>query len=187
MLCRECGCDGEFTGFRNYQNKQHINDLAAHWNVNPEQISHWFVPTHIMQILHFIEQGSIRFLWISGTNPAVSLPQLARIRKLLQKPDMFVIAQDIFPTETTDLADVVLPAAMCMCSATLTYVLPRTDSILCVCVVQGARRPVPSPTLIGHATSPKKPSIHPVSARATSTSSSTTHGACSSKTRTAAR
>lgn len=51
-------------------------------------------------------------LWISATNPAVSLPDLPRIRQILQKASLFVIAQDAFMTETTELADVVLPAAI---------------------------------------------------------------------------
>lgn len=49
--------------------------------------------------------------WVSGTNPLVSLPNLRRVRELLTKPELFVIVQDIFPTETTSVADVVLPAA----------------------------------------------------------------------------
>jgi ferredoxin-nitrate reductase len=64
-----------------------------------------------MQIFRYAEQGSIKLLWISGTNPAVSLPDLARIRRILSQPDLFVVAQDIFGTETTEFADVVLPAA----------------------------------------------------------------------------
>lgn len=44
-------------------------------------------------------------------SPAVSLPELARIRRNLASKDLFVVAQDIFPNETTALADVVLPAA----------------------------------------------------------------------------
>lgn len=50
-------------------------------------------------------------LWISATNPAVSLPELRRIRNILAQERLFVVAQDMFATETTDLADVVLPAA----------------------------------------------------------------------------
>jgi anaerobic selenocysteine-containing dehydrogenase len=64
-----------------------------------------------MQIFRYAEQGSIQLLWISATNPAVSLPELARIRRILAKPDLFVIVQDIFLSETARLADVVLPAA----------------------------------------------------------------------------
>jgi hypothetical protein len=51
-------------------------------------------------------------LWISGTNPAVSLPNLSRIREILHSPELFVVVQDAFPTETAEFADVVLPAAL---------------------------------------------------------------------------
>ena len=49
----------------------------------PTTIPHWAPPTHAMQIFRYAEQGSIELLWISATNPAVSLPDLARIRRIL--------------------------------------------------------------------------------------------------------
>src|ERR1700709_1267742 len=64
-----------------------------------------------MQIFRYAEQGSIRFLWIIGTNPAVSLPELQRIRSILGQDRLFVVVQDLFRTETVEFADVVLPAA----------------------------------------------------------------------------
>jgi ferredoxin-nitrate reductase len=64
-----------------------------------------------MQIFRYAETGSMNLLWISATNPAVSLPELSRIRGILQKEDLFVVVQDIFMTETARYADVVLPAA----------------------------------------------------------------------------
>ena len=108
---RECGADGDLPGFRNWENPQHIEQLARIWNVDKLQIPHYGPPTHAMQMFRYAEQGSIKFLWISGTNPAVSLPELRRIRSILSQDDLFVVAQDIFPNETTALADVVLPAA----------------------------------------------------------------------------
>ncbi|GAA4003766.1 nitrate reductase [Streptomyces plumbiresistens] len=108
---RECGADGDLPGFRNWQNDQHVADLARVWNVTPERIPHYAPPTHAMQIFRYAEQGSIGMLWITGTNPAVSLPELSRIRSVLAKEELFVVAQDLFATETAQLADVVLPAA----------------------------------------------------------------------------
>lgn len=109
---RETGCDGDFAGFRNWQNPRHVADLARVWNVEPKVIPAWAPPTHAMQIFRLAESGAIKFLWIVATNPAVSLPELHRIRRILEQDRLFVVAQDAFPTETTMLADVVLPAAI---------------------------------------------------------------------------
>ena len=109
---RESGADGDMPGFRNWSNKEHIADLARLWNVDIDIIPHWSPPTHAMQIFRYAEQGSIKMLWIQATNPAVSMPDLPRIRRILQQEDLFVVAQDAFMTETTQLADVVLPAAI---------------------------------------------------------------------------
>ncbi|MEV4642668.1 nitrate reductase [Actinoplanes sp. NPDC049548] len=108
---REAGADGDLPGFRNWDNPEHIRELAELWNVDEATIPHWSPPTHAMQIWRYAEQGSIKLLWISATNPAVSLPELARIRRILAKEDLFVVVQDLFLTETAELADVVLPAA----------------------------------------------------------------------------
>jgi ferredoxin-nitrate reductase len=108
---RETGADGDLPAFRNWDNKGHVQELADLWNVDLMKIPHWAPPTHAMQIFRYAEQGSIDFLWVSCTNPAVSLPELYRIRDILEKEDLFVVVQDIFLTETGRLADVVLPAA----------------------------------------------------------------------------
>lgn len=108
---RECGADGDLPGFRNWNNPQHVGELADLWNVDPLTIPHWAPPTNAMQIFRYAEQGSIELLWISATNPAVSMPESARIRKILSSDRCFVIVQDLFLTETAELADVVLPAA----------------------------------------------------------------------------
>ena len=108
---RECGADGDLPAMRNWDNEQHVAELAELWNVEPGTIPHWAPPTHAMQIFRYAEQGSIELLWISATNPAVSLPELARIRRILAQEQLFVVVQDVFLTETARLADVVLPAA----------------------------------------------------------------------------
>ncbi|MFL6151241.1 MAG: molybdopterin oxidoreductase family protein [Ornithinibacter sp.] len=109
---RETGADGDLSGFRNWENEAHVKELADLWDVDPIVIPHWSPPTHAMQIFRYAEQGSIGFLWIAGTNPAVSLPDLERTRKILAGDDLFVVVNDAFPTETTALADVVLPSAL---------------------------------------------------------------------------
>jgi ferredoxin-nitrate reductase len=109
---RECGANGDIPAFLNWENPAHIQRLARHWNVDPSVIPHWFRHTHAMQIFRYCEQGAIKLLWISGTNPAVSLPELRRIRSILSQERLFVVVQDAFLSETGRLADVVLPAAL---------------------------------------------------------------------------
>jgi ferredoxin-nitrate reductase len=109
---RETGADGDFPAVRNWANKEHVAELATLWNVDEITIPHWGPPTHAMQIFRYAEEGSIRFLWITATNPAVSLPELHRIRSILSQERLFVVVSDAFLTETARLADVVLPTAI---------------------------------------------------------------------------
>jgi ferredoxin-nitrate reductase len=109
---RETGANGDLVGMRNWQNPEHVAELAQLWNVDPLQIPSWAPPTHAMQIFRLIEEGSIRFLWVIGTNPAVSLPELHRIRSILRQERLFLVVSDAFLTETAQFADVVLPAAI---------------------------------------------------------------------------
>jgi anaerobic selenocysteine-containing dehydrogenase len=108
---RECGADGDLPAFRNWANDAHVQELAQVWNLDPLEIPHYAPPTHLMQMMRYVEDGSIRFLYVTGTNPAVSLPELARIRSILSQERLFLVVQDLFLTETAQLADVVLPAA----------------------------------------------------------------------------
>lgn len=108
---RETGANGDLPGFRNWVNPDHVQELADLWNVPLSKIPHYGPPTHAMEIYRQCEKGTIKLLWISGTNPAVSLPELHRIRAILGREELFVVVQDLFLTETAALADVVLPAA----------------------------------------------------------------------------
>jgi anaerobic selenocysteine-containing dehydrogenase len=83
-----------------------------------------------MQIFRNAEQGSIKLLWISATNPAVSLPELARVRRVLESEEVLVVVQDLFLTETAMLADVVLPGAS---SAEKTGTLTNVDRTVHLC------------------------------------------------------
>jgi formate dehydrogenase major subunit len=64
----------------------------------------------VVEIMHSILEGGIRGMYIMGENPAMSDPNLNHARAALAALDHLVV-QDMFLTETTAFADVVLPAS----------------------------------------------------------------------------
>jgi nitrate reductase NapA len=66
----------------------------------------------LLSMFRALERGDIRFLWIQATDPMVSLPNLTRYRGAAAKDDRFLVVSEAYPTPTTDVADVILPAAM---------------------------------------------------------------------------
>jgi ferredoxin-nitrate reductase len=109
---RETGTNGSLPAFLNRENPRHMAYLARYWNVDEQVIPDWQEHTHVMEQVRLMEQGAIKFWWVICTNPAVSLPELHRIRRVLENPDLFLVVQDAFLTETAQHADVVLPAAI---------------------------------------------------------------------------
>ena len=54
--------------------------------------------------------GKIKALWIMSTNPAVSMPDANRVREAIMAVPFTVVSDILEDTDTTRLADVVLPA-----------------------------------------------------------------------------
>jgi formate dehydrogenase alpha subunit len=64
----------------------------------------------VTEMIEAALRGEIKAMYVVGENPALTEPYTAHARKALQQLD-FIVVQDIFPTETAVLADVILPAA----------------------------------------------------------------------------
>lgn len=90
----------------------HDREMAAEiWQVPVEQIP--AKPTyHTVEMFRALDRGEIKFMWIQVTNPMVTMPKLKRYRDATLKEDRFIVVSDVFPTPTTDIADVILPSAM---------------------------------------------------------------------------
>ncbi len=81
------------------------------WNVPVERIP--AKPTyHTVEMFRGLDRGDIRFMWIQVTNPMVTIPKLNRYRDGALKEGRFIVVSDVYPTPTTDIADVILPSAM---------------------------------------------------------------------------
>ena len=65
---------------------------------------------HAVDMFRALARGDVKAMWIQVTNPWVSIPNLNRFER---KPGdgRFVVVSDIYPTPTTDVADLVLPSS----------------------------------------------------------------------------
>ncbi len=96
-------------------------DLPGYQKVNRPEVTAMFeeawgakVPTKIGLTLSEIMEGAgigdIKMLYVFGENPMVSDPDINHVKHALENLELLVV-QDIFMTETGELADVILPAA----------------------------------------------------------------------------
>jgi ferredoxin-nitrate reductase len=88
---RETGADGDLPGLRNWNNPEHIRQLAELWTSTRSRSPTGPNRPTRCRSSRYAEQGSIKLLWVSATNPVVSLPDLPRIRRILAQEDLFVI------------------------------------------------------------------------------------------------
>jgi formate dehydrogenase alpha subunit len=63
-----------------------------------------------VEMIDAAAEGKLKALYVMGENPMLSDPDVGHVEKALRAID-FLVVQDIFLTETAELADVVLPAA----------------------------------------------------------------------------
>jgi len=64
-----------------------------------------------VELFEAVHRGEIRVLWVMGTNPAVSLPDSSRVRAALARCPTVIVSDCMADTDTTALADILLPAA----------------------------------------------------------------------------
>jgi len=93
-----------------YPGYQKVADPAARkkfekaWGVKlPDKVG-----LTVVEMINAAETGEIKALYIMGENPMLSDPDTNHVEKCLRSLD-FLVVQDIFLTETAQLADVVLP------------------------------------------------------------------------------
>ncbi len=96
-----------FTGYQPVTVEENRKKFADAWGINVEDMDDKVGQTVTTMVNN--AGDSIRALYIMGENPMVSDPNLTHAKEQLEKLD-FMVVQDIFLTETAQLADVVLPA-----------------------------------------------------------------------------
>lgn len=129
----DMGClPGDFTGYQKVANPEARAKFEKAWGVelsaNPGLT--------VTESIGAIERGELRCLYIMGENPMVSDPNLNHTEHVLRQLELLIV-QDIFLTETAELADVVLPAT---CYAEKDGTFTNTERR-----IQRIRQAVPAP------------------------------------------
>jgi ferredoxin-nitrate reductase len=108
---REAGLlSQQLPGYRFVDSADHRRELERFWHRPEGSIRP--TPGHTaVEMFRALEQGKLKAIWIAGTNPMVSIPDLHQVRRALGKAQLVVVQDPYHPTETTQLADVLLPAA----------------------------------------------------------------------------
>jgi ferredoxin-nitrate reductase len=108
---REAGLlSHQLPGYRTVEDAEHRRQCEVYWGRRPGAINPKTGLTAV-EMFRSLEKGQLEAIWIAGTNPAVSLPDLHHIRRALSRARLVVVSDAYHPTETSVLADVVLPAA----------------------------------------------------------------------------
>ena len=87
------------------------NQLAAHMGFAESDIDKvgrfWNAPNMVRQpgliiteMVKAIDAGTIKALWVIGTNPAVSLPQTEDVRAAFRKLELFVVSENVSSNDT---------------------------------------------------------------------------------------
>lgn len=95
-----------FPGYQKVADKEAMANFEAAWGVTLPKKRGLTVP----EILTAIEKGRIKALYLVGENIMLSDPDLNRVKKALSKLELLVV-QDIFRTETSEMAHVILASA----------------------------------------------------------------------------
>ena len=97
------------------------NMLAAHMDYNEQSINtvseFWKTQTlsqkpglKAVDLFDAVAKGTIKAVWIMGTNPVVSMPNAKHVQKALENCELVIVSDCIANTDTTATANVLLPA-----------------------------------------------------------------------------
>ncbi|MEM2875783.1 MAG: molybdopterin-dependent oxidoreductase, partial [Candidatus Bathyarchaeia archaeon] len=95
-----------YPGYQHVTNEEVRSKFEKEWGVSLDNK----VGLTVMEIINAAYDGKIKGMYIMGENALMSDPNLQHTKEALEKLE-FLVVQDIFMTETAQMADVVLPAA----------------------------------------------------------------------------
>jgi len=87
---------------------ENVATLSAFWN--SDQVSKQ-AGLKAVDLFAAVANGSIKAIWIMGTNPVVSMPNADQVKAALEQCETVIVSDCIAETDTTATANILLPAA----------------------------------------------------------------------------
>ena len=90
-----------------FDNPEHRKIVSKFWNTrklakNPG--------LKAVELFDAVAEGKVKAVWIMATNPVVSLPNADKVKRALEECELVIVSDCIADTDTTRVADILLPA-----------------------------------------------------------------------------
>jgi len=97
-------------GHRFIANEAHRREMEKIWKI-PEGRINPKPGLSAVELFKAVNEKKVKVIWVIATNPMVSIPNLNLVRRALEKAELVIVQDPYHPTETTQRAHVLLPAA----------------------------------------------------------------------------
>ncbi|MFA5983024.1 MAG: molybdopterin-dependent oxidoreductase [Methylococcaceae bacterium] len=101
------GLSHQLAAHMDFSNRDDILRVARFWNSNNIAQKPGLSAVELFDAIY---DGTIKAVWIMGTNPVVSLPNADKVKLALQRCEFVVVSDCIAQTDTTEHGHVLLPA-----------------------------------------------------------------------------
>ena len=101
------GLANQLAAHMDFSQPKHIDLVSRFWQATDMATENGLKAIDMFQA---VGQGKIKAIWIMNTNPVVSMPNANAVKQALIDCEMVVVSDCMQNTDTTDVADVILPA-----------------------------------------------------------------------------
>ena len=101
------GLANQLAAHMDFNKPENIDRVARFWNAENMATQNGLKAIDMFQA---VGEGKIKAIWIINTNPVVSMPDADAVKKALAQCEMVVVSDCMQDTDTTQVANVLLPA-----------------------------------------------------------------------------
>lgn len=102
------GLANTLAAYRDYTNSNDRKEVADYWGVDAVSEKPGLTATELFTAL---ESGTVKAVWIACTNPVISMPNAKQVEAALKKAELVIVSDAYHPTDTTQFAHLLFPAA----------------------------------------------------------------------------